>query len=149
MPEDSPAPQSSPPGGWSDAWTHRLFDNIYEAYNQRDSDATRDCYAPDLTVTINGRAGPGDREAFVRALEEQWRGFPDVTATEADRLVAGDAVVTEMVIDGHNSAPFLGRAPTGKRWHVTLAWVCEVREGRVAAIRTYIDNRSIQEAVWP
>ena len=140
----APAEPSSP-----EAWTHRLFDNIYAAYNARDADATRDCYTPDLTVTINGHPGPGDREAVVQALTEKWFGFSDVTATEGGRVIGPETVVTEMVIDGHNSAPFLERAPTGKRWYVTLAWVCELREGRVAAIRTYIDNRSIQEAVRP
>ena len=144
-------PQGSPPphGAWSEAWTNHLLDSIYQAYNAHDAEATRACYTPDLMVTINGRPGPGDRESFLEALQEQWLGFPDVTATEMERLLAGETVVTEMAIDGHNSAPFLGRPPTGKRWSVTLAWVCRLREGKVATIRVYIDNRSVQEAVRP
>lgn len=144
-------PEGSPPldVGRSEAWTHRLLDSIYASYNAHDAEATRACYTPDLTVTINGRPGPADRQAFLEALQEQWRGFPDVTATEVQRLLAGETVVTEMAIDGHNAAPFLGRPPTGKRWSVTLAWICGLREGKVASIRVYIDNRSVQEAVRP
>lgn len=145
MPDSSPPTDRAP----SDAGTVRLLNAIYQAYNAHDAEATHACYTPDLTVTINGQPGPQSRAAFVQALEEQWLGFPDVTATETGRVTGHDSVVTEMAIDGHNNAPFLGRAATGKRWAVTLAWVCKLREGRVSSIRVYIDNRSIQESVRP
>lgn len=129
------------------AWIDTLFDKIYAAYNERDAAATADCYAPDVRVLVNGEAGPADRAALVEALQEQWVGFPDVRATETHRLILGDEVVTEMVIDGHNTGPFLGRPATGKAWHVQLAWVCRVHDGRVAELRVYVDNSALQNAV--
>lgn len=135
---DEPAPED---------WTRHLFDTVYAGYNERDTAALEGCYAPDLRVTINGRPGPGDRRAFLEGLREQWLGFPDIVATETGRVVSGSRVVTEMTIAGHNSAPFLGRPATGKRWQASLVWVCEVEQGAVASIRVYVDNRSIQEAV--
>ena len=98
-------------------------------------------------VTVNGVSGPLDREGFIEALREQWRGFPDVRATELERLIAGQRVVTEMEIDGHNTGSFLGRAATAKRWHVRLAWVCEVEAGRVRELRVYVDNQALRQAV--
>jgi ketosteroid isomerase-like protein len=129
------------------AWIDTLFDKIYAAYNGRDASATADCYAPDVRVLVNGEAGPADRAALVEALQEQWVGFPDVSATETHRLILGEEVVTEMVIDGHNTGPFLARPATGKAWHVQLAWVCRVHDGRVAELRVYVDNSALQDAV--
>ena len=128
-------------------WLDTLFDAIYGAYNTRDAAATARCYTPDVAITINGEPGPADREAFIEGLHEQWRGFPDVTVTETNRIVIGNTVVTEMLVDGHNSAPFLERPPTGKRWRSQLAWVCTVQDGQVAALRVYIDNRALLDAV--
>ncbi len=131
----------------AEEWTQELFNKIYQAYNGQDVAATADCYAPDLLVTVNGEQGPKDRDAFIEALEEQWRGFPDVVATELSRLVVGRRVVTEMEIDGHNSGSFLGRAATSKRWHVKLAWICTVEDGRVGELRVYVDNQALRQAV--
>lgn len=128
-------------------WIHTLFDKVYRAYNERDAAATTACYADDLVVTVNGEPGPATREALVEGLQEQWAGFPDITATETSRIVAGEQVITEMVIDGHNTAPYQGQRVTGRAWHTELAWVCEIREGRIAVLRVYVDNLSLQEAV--
>ena len=133
----------------TDDWVHTLFDKIYRAYNDRDAAATTDCYTEDLDTFVNGEPGPPTRAAFIEALQEQWLGFPDVTASETFRHVSGDLVVTEMIIDGHNTAPFLDRPATGKTWHVTLAWLCRVRDGRVAQLRVYVDNSALQRAVAP
>lgn len=131
----------------AEEWIQELFNKIYQAYNGQDAAATADCYTPDLLVTVNGERGPRDRDAFIEALEEQWRGFPDVVARELSRLVVGQRVVTEMEIDGHNTGPFLGRTATAKRWYVQLAWVCEVEGGRVRELRVYVDNQALRQAV--
>lgn len=131
----------------AEGWTQELFNKIYQAYNGQDAAAAADRCAPDLLVTVNGECGPKDRDACIEALEEQWRGFPDVVATELSRLVAGQRVVTEMEIDGHNSGSFLGRAATSKRWHVKLTWICTVEDGRVGELRVYVDNQALRQAV--
>ncbi len=131
----------------SEEWIGTLFRKIYRAYNERDSEATADCYAEDLEITINGEPGPPDRDGLLDAIREQWAGFPDITATETARLVAGDRVVTEMVLDGHNTGPFLGRRATANRWRVSLAWVCRVQDGRVREMRVYVDNQPLLQAV--
>lgn len=128
-------------------WADALFDRIYAAYNAQDAAATRECYADDLEFRINGEPGPESREAFVEALQEQWRGFPDIRARETFRLRHGDVVVTEMVIHGRNSAPFLGRPATGNLWHVTLAWICRVGAGRVQSVHAFVDNLPLRNAV--
>lgn len=136
-----------PPSPTAPEWIDTLFDKIYRAYNDQDTAGTEDCYAEDVQVFVNGEPGPADRAAFVEALQEQWIGFPDITATEIHRQIIGDQVITEMIIDGRNSAPFLGRPATGKTWHVTLAWVCRVEAGRVQELRVYADNIPLQSAV--
>ena len=128
-------------------WMHALFDKIFRAYDQHDIDATASCYSEDLRVFINGEPGPQSREAFLQALHEQWTGFPDITVSERKRLVSGENVISEYVLDGHNSGPFLGRGPTGGHWRATLAWICVVREGRVSEIRAYVDNLGLVEAL--
>ena len=114
--------------------------------NAHAPDATVRCYSPDLTTTINGAADPNDRDAFIEGLREQWRGFLDSTVIETSRITLGNAIITEMVVNGRNTAHLLNRPPTGKRWHSDLAWVCTLPEGQVAVIRTYIDHRSLLEA---
>jgi predicted ester cyclase len=144
-----PPPESSPSSraAGTDQWVNTLFDTIYRAYNAQDADATRDCYAPSVQITVNGVLGPGNRETFVEALGEQWAGFPDLTATETNRILIEDRVITEMRIEGHNSAPFLGRPATGKPWQVSLIWICRVDEGQVQEIRVYIDDSALRSAI--
>jgi predicted ester cyclase len=131
----------------SPEWVDTLFDKIYAAYNEQDAEATADCYAEDLEILVNGEPGPSDREGFIEGLREQWRGFPDVLATEVHRLITGDRVITEMTIEGRNTAEFLDRPATGKVWKVTVAWVCQVTDGRVAVMRIYADNAPMQSAL--
>ncbi len=100
-----------------------------------------------MEILVNGEPGPADRAGFIEALGEQWNGFPDVNAAEVHRLVRGDQVITEMIIEGHNAAEFLGRRATGKLWRVAVAWVCRVADGRVASLRVYVDNTPLQAAV--
>ena len=142
------SPKSSP---LSDAgareWVETLFDTIYRAFNEQDAEATRNCYAPSLQIIVNGTAEPGDRDALVEALSEQWIGFPDLTATETNRILLDDRVITEMRVEGHNTASFLGRPATGKPWRVSLIWVCRVAEGQVQEMRVYIDDSALRFAV--
>ncbi|HJN92912.1 MAG TPA: ester cyclase, partial [Dehalococcoidia bacterium] len=138
---------SEPPPETSPDWINTLFDKIYAAYNDRDAGATADCYTESMEILVNGEPGPADRAGFIEALGEQWNGFPDVNAAEVHRLVRGDQVITEMIIEGHNAAEFLGRRATGKLWRVAVAWVCRVADGRVASLRVYVDNTPLQAAV--
>ncbi len=142
-------PDSSPPSyaGGAREWVDALFDTIYRAYNEQDAEATRNCYAPSVRITVNGVPGPSDREALLEALGEQWGGFPDVTATETNRELVDGGAITEMRIEGHNTAPFLGRPATGKPWQVSLIWICRVDEGQVQEIRVYIDDSALRSAI--
>ena len=144
-----PQPHSSPssPAEGPREWVNTLFDTIYRAYNAQDAEATRDCYAPSVQLTVNGVLGPGNRETFVEGLSEQWAGFPDLTATETNRILIEDRVITEMRIEGHNTAPFLGRPATRKPWQVSLIWICRVDEGQVQEIRVYIDDSALRSAI--
>ncbi len=131
----------------AEEWVHTLFNKISRAYNAHDAAATADCYAEDLLFTVNGERGPRDRDAFVEALREQWLGFPDIACSESSRLIRGNRVVMEFTLDGHNAGPFLDRPPTGKRWCVTLSWICEVADGRVREVHAYVDNEPLRRAV--
>ena len=144
-----PPPRSSASSrtGVAREWVNTLFDTIYRAYNAQDAEATRNCYSPSVQIIVNGVLGPGDRESLVEALGEQWAGFPDLTATETNRIVTEDRVVTEMRIEGHNTAPFLGRPATRKPWQVSLIWVCRVDEGQVQELRVYIDDSALRSAI--
>jgi len=73
-------------------------------------------------------AGPAGVKAVVASLR---RAFSDFTLTIEDLVVAGDTVWIRNLATGTNDGPYMGHAPTGRRFRVEVFDVLRVSGGRI------------------
>lgn len=139
----SPA-TTAPTTPYTPAGVDPVVRRAYEIFNARDFAAIPTVYADDAEITVvpTGQTlrGAAGVESFMRG----WlAAFGDARA-EIDLLAqAGDVAVCEFHGVGTHTGPFatpMGELPaTGRRVNVPFCDVIRVRDGRVAAIRTYFD----------
>lgn len=95
-----------------------------DAYNAHDLDAFLDCYADDVVVRHgDGRVLMSGREAMRPVYQQLFSEHPDIHATVATRLTAGDWIVDEEQIrmDGGEMRAVVGYGVDGGRiQHVVM-----------------------------
>jgi steroid delta-isomerase-like uncharacterized protein len=88
-----------------------------EVFNDRNLAAAEELIAPDA---VNYEAGPGaptrGPESLAAAVIWLSTAFPDVHMAIDDVLAEGDKVVLQTTMSGTHQGPFLGVAPTGRRF---------------------------------
>ena len=125
-----------------------LIRSLYDAWNAHDFEAGADAMAPDGTITFMGTGetftGPEGARKFGERLAT---GFPDGTITVETVVSEGDRVVVEYTGRGTHTGTFetsMGAIPaTGKSVTLKLCDVCELKDGKVTAQRTYLDTGSM------
>jgi len=74
-----------------------------------------------------------------------WRAFPDAKVETRNMLVSGNTVIAENIVTGTFKNEFLGQMPTGRHFEQREAVIFELRTGKIAAVRIYMDRRSQEE----
>ena len=69
-----------------------------------------------------------------------YAGFPDMSHTIDETIVAGDRVVTRFTLRGSHTAPFMGIPATGRSITVTAIVILTVADGRVVHLRATFDQ---------
>ena len=72
-----------------------------------------------------------DHAQYRHMAEEFLKGFPDLRFTIADITGAGDRASARLIIEGTNTGPYRGRAPTGRRVRVVGQPQCRVQDGKI------------------
>lgn len=107
----------------------RVYDEIFNRHHRGAIDAL---FSPDFVDhDPEPGQGPGIRgvkEAFERFLTA----FPDTSVHVEELIAVRDRVVARIVLEGTNTGPFMGTAPTGKRVAVRAIDVLRISGGRVA-----------------
>jgi len=125
-----------------------LIRSLYDAWNRRDFDAQAEAMAPDGTITFMGTGETFTGPEGARAFGQAWaNGFPDGKVTVEAVVAEGDHVVVEYTGRGTHTGTFetsMGAMPaTGKSVTLKLCDVTDVKNGKVAAQRTYLDTGSM------
>jgi ketosteroid isomerase-like protein len=116
-----------------------LVNQIVAAYNSRDVDALVALYQPDVTYwsAIDGLQRGTD--AVREHLDHLHKTLPDEQMRAKTIVTDGEMIVTEFESSGTN--------PAGQRYSIEFTEVFELRDGKVASIKVYLDPEEIASAM--
>jgi steroid delta-isomerase-like uncharacterized protein len=102
---------------------------IDEGFNRGNFDAWDDCFPEHIIEHQYGL--PSTLAEFKRSIAGLRRAFPDLHL-EIDELIAqGDKVWARMTARGTHQGPFMGVAPSGRSFTITVIDVCRIEDGRI------------------
>lgn len=116
-----------------------LVERIVLAYNDRDIDALVALYQPDITYwsAIDGIQEGVD--AVREHLEHLHRTLPDERMRAETVITDGQVIVVEFESTGTN--------PAGRPYRIEFTEVFELRDGKVASIKVYLDPEAVAAAM--
>jgi len=125
-----------------------LARNVYEAWNNRDWQVSRDTMAPDGTITMMGTGDTFEGSDGVQKYNTTWAdAFPDGRITIDHVYSAGEAVVVEFTGRGTHTGTLetsMGSIPaTGRSVTLHFCDVLEFSNGKVKQQRSYLDTGSM------
>jgi len=128
-----------------------LIRSLYDAWNAHDFEAGADAMAPDGTITFMGTGETFTGPDGARKFGKMWAtAFPDGTITVETVVSEGDRVVVEYTGRGTHTGPYetaMGAVPaTGKSVTMRLRDVCDLKDGKVTAQRTYLDTGAMMRS---
>jgi steroid delta-isomerase-like uncharacterized protein len=112
-----------------------LVRRFYEALTEGDLVTIRGLLAPDFVDhrLLPGYEDPG-REDHIRFVADVHAAASDVRYVIVDQMAAeGDRVVSRLITSGvHDRGEFMGLAPTGKEYEMTVIVIHRIEEGKIA-----------------
>jgi steroid delta-isomerase-like uncharacterized protein len=112
-----------------------LVRRFYEALTEGDLDTIRELLAPDFVDhrLLPGYEDPG-REDHIRFVADVHAAASDVRYVIVDQMAAeGHRVVSRLFTRGvHDRGEFMGLAPTGKEYEMTVIVIHRIEEGKIA-----------------
>ena len=115
-----------------------LFKKRQEAWEDLDAKSLAADYA-DASVIESPSGGVHTGRDAEKVLGAMFDAFLDLTMTVDDLVIDGDVVVAILSFEGTHMRPLLGFAPTGKRFHLSGAFVHRLKD------RTIIHERRIYD----
>jgi steroid delta-isomerase-like uncharacterized protein len=117
---------------------------IFQAYNDRDLDGMLASVNPDVQITLPGGQLISGREEMRAHEQQEWEGFPDARVEVRQVIDQGSMAVGEYIWAATNTGPLnlpdgSTLPATGKRIELPCVTVVEVKDGLVAAERSYWD----------
>jgi hypothetical protein len=124
------------------AWD--IKDRLYDAFNDHDLHRVMAYYGPEA-VLVGPEGVAEGREQIASFYEHFITGFPDVRITPWYKVACDDPAVTEWVLTGTHTGPFLlpgGRSVEGTGRHVAVRGCCAARieNNKVIAHQHYYDQ---------
>lgn len=102
---------------------------IEEGFNRGNFDAWDECFSP--TIQEHQYGLPSTLAEFKQAIAGLRRAMPDLKLTIDEMITSGDKVWVRMTSRGTHQGPFMGFAPTGKSFTITVMDVCRFENGRI------------------
>jgi ketosteroid isomerase-like protein len=116
-----------------------LVDGIVAAYNGHDTDALVALYQPDIKYwsALDGlQEGVSAVREHIDHLHET---LPDERMTAQTVITDGEVVVVEFESSGTN--------PAGNPYTIEFTEVFEIRDGKIASIKVYLDPEEVDRAM--
>jgi steroid delta-isomerase-like uncharacterized protein len=113
------------------------------AFNRHDLEAHSANETEDIEWTQPGVNIAG-REAVAALQQALWTAFPDARVDLVTRVASADTVISEEVLSGTHTGPFVTPAgtlpPSGRAVSMPFVTVQQIRNGKIAAERIYFDQ---------
>ena len=120
-----------------------LLDKYIAAVNARDTAAFSE-FTAEAYIQHSGRS-PNGLAALVETFRGVFARMPDVQMRAEDRIVAGDRVVSRMVLAATHTQPLQGIAPTGRRFELRTIDIWRVENGKFAEHWDIVDVPGLQK----
>ena len=117
----------------------QLIDTIVTAYNSHDTDALVALYQPDITYWSALDDMLSGVDAVRTHIEHLHETLPDEQMRPLVVVTDGEVAVVEFESTGTN--------PAGSRYRIEFTEVFELRDGKIASIKVYLDPREVEEAM--
>lgn len=115
-----------------------MFQRRQEAWEDLDAKALSADYT-DESVIESPSAGVHTGRDAEKALGAIFDAFLDLTMTVDDLVIDGDVVVAVLSFEGTHMRPLLGFEPTGKRFHLSAAFVHRLKDRKIIHERRIYD----------
>jgi predicted ester cyclase len=101
---------------------------FYDLYNRQEIDAAYELFAPGYI--LHSPMGDLSREQCKQFDTTSFIGFPDLVCSVVDIIAEGDKVAFRVSAKGTHTGPFMGAAPTGKKFEMNNTWIVKVSHNR-------------------
>ena len=115
-----------------------LFQRRQEAWEDLDAKTLAADYT-DASVIESPSAGVHTGRDAEKAIGVFFDAFLDLTMTVDALVIDGDIVVTILSFEGTHMRPLLGFEPTGKRFHLSAAFVHRLKDRKIIHERRIYD----------
>ena len=115
-----------------------LFKKRQDAWEDLDAKTLAGDYT-DESVIESPSAGVHTGRDSEKALGAMFDAFLDLTMTVDDLVIDGDVVVAILSFEGTHMRPLLGFEPTGKRFHLSGAFVHRLKDRKIIHERRVYD----------
>jgi predicted ester cyclase len=115
-----------------------FFKRRQDDYEDLDARALAEDYI-DASVIESPSAGVHTGRDAEKALGAMFDAFLDLTMTVDDLVIDGDVVVAILSFEGTHMRPLLGFEPTGKRFHLSGAFVHRLKDRKIIHERRIYD----------
>jgi steroid delta-isomerase-like uncharacterized protein len=110
-----------------------LVRRFYELLNRRELDAAYGLVAPDCIMHFP--TGNVSREQSKQFDVVLGAAFPDCRANMTDMVAEGDKVAFQVSWQGTHTGPFMGVAPTGKKYAMSNTYIVKIRNNKLAELK--------------
>jgi len=115
----------------SEEQNKKVFERVIEeAYNKGNVDVLNETFAPNF---VEHQAGivPPTIEGVKRSIAFLRGAFPDLKLTIEEIIASGDKTWARITGRGTHQGPFMGFAPTGKSFVITVMDLCRYENGQI------------------
>lgn len=113
-------------------------------WNKHDLTSLSEMLRQDAEILVSPLLDPVDRDMYIGWQELFFKAFPDMSM-ETQRSYGGDDwAVSEVIIKGRNSGPYLGNVSTGKNIELRAGYLSRFDEqGLITSLKMFIDSMAI------
>lgn len=110
-----------------------------EVFNKGNLSVIPEVIHPDFVAF--GSDGPMYRglEAFKQMAESSFKAFPDMHYKIEDMFAEGDRLAVRYTYTGTFKGEWMGIPPTGKKYNITTAYLCKMKDGKQLEVWGYTD----------
>jgi predicted ester cyclase len=127
--------------------TTARFRECWAAYNSKEEDAFKNCYADSAEGELVDYVPPTmarGPEEMLAVAKDVWKKFPDIKAEAQLVLVNGPNVAAIVYVDGTNTGPLDDKPATGKSISIFQGQIASLNpEGKVVTDHHWIDQTSM------
>lgn len=121
-------------------------DEFLARWNKHDLTSLSEMLRQDSQILVSPLLDPVDRSMYIGWQELFFKAFPDMSMATQRSYGGDDWAVSEVIIKGRNSGPYIGNVSTGKSIELRAGYLTRFDEqGLITSLKIFIDSMAILE----